>query len=326
MALSSLPLAMAVGCSSAGEPVDVAGPRTGATGTGLPQGDTAPDPRTSPSTDDSLQPPGFTNPHVPASPTTGSGAGQPGIAAGPGVRVPAGERADRPVQPGVTTPGRLPRLLEAMPDYPVPANYRPIPDASVPAPPIDWQSLHAPVPVEPVAPIAPPPRTLRLGDFTSPVPDDLPGPVLDTVNGLAAHAEAAIATGGQSIGLAPGRADKVAAGIVAGAALGVVGASIPAAVAGAAAGAAVGAAIGFGVGVAGTPAGTALGAAVAGLPTGGAAAVPGAVAGALAVAGTSTAVGAAIGAAVGGVGAGLGAAVLGGVAGAAAGGIIGAHV
>ncbi|MEU0546031.1 hypothetical protein ABZ319_39795, partial [Nocardia sp. NPDC005978] len=242
--MSSLPLAMAVGCSSAGEPVEVAAPRTGATGTGLPQGDTVPDRGAQPSAEDGLQPPGVTGPGVPASPTTGSGSAQPGIAAVPGVRVPAaGERADRPAQPGVTTPGRLPRLLEAMPDYPVPANYRPIPDASVPAPPIDWQSLHAPVPVEPVAPIAPPPRTLRLGDFTSPVPENLPDNVLDTVNGIAAHAEAAIATGGQSIGLAPGRADKVAAGIVAGAALGVVGAGIPAAVAGAAVGAAVGAGI-----------------------------------------------------------------------------------
>lgn len=321
--LGTLPLALAVACSSTTEPQSVVAPATDSTGTS----DATPSaPRTLGSQPPLAEVPGspeFASPRVPGIPSQA----QPGVAGAAGVAAPAADRPDRrsgPIQPGITTPNPVPSQ-PTQPSYSVPANFRAIPNAE-PAPAINWQNLHAPIPVTPVTPIAPPPRTLRLGDFTSTVPDEIPDDLLGTVNTNAANLEAAIATGGQSIGLEPGRADKVAAGVVGGAVVGGLAVGIPAAIAGAAVGGAVGAGIGFGVGIAGTPAGAALGAAIAGVPTGGAAAVPGAVAGALAVAGTSTLAGAAIGATVGGAAAGAAGLAVGGVSGGVIGGLIGANV
>src|SRR5690606_6646078 len=144
------------------------------------------------------------------------------------------------VDPGSRGSDRLAPEIDVEPELrslqPAPPQTRPIPDRSEPAPPIQPQQLHAPQSVEPVAPIAPPPRTLRIGDFTSPVPDEVPNDVLDGVNGTAARAEAAIATGGRSIGINPSRSDKIAAataaGAVGGAVAGAAIAGVPAAVVG----------------------------------------------------------------------------------------------
>ncbi|MEV6063749.1 hypothetical protein AB0L62_27440, partial [Nocardia asteroides] len=183
-----------------------------------------------------------------------------------GVAVAVPQPGINPEQPGVTTPaeegGRSdlakfdnPDTLERLtPDRP---ESRPVPEYTAPAPPIVIEELHLPEPVEPVAPIAPPPRTLRVGDFTSPVPDEVPGDVLDGVNGTAADVEAAIATQGRSIGINPSRSDKIAAATVGGALAGAALAGVPAAAVGAVGGGLIGAGIGAGVGFAVGAAGTA---------------------------------------------------------------------
>ncbi|MFE3260551.1 hypothetical protein [Nocardia sp. NPDC059229] len=191
-------------------------------------------------------------------------APRPG-AAQPGVALPAHDQ-ERPgprpslVQPGVTVPNRpLPQPQSpSQADYPIPANFRPIPNHEA-APAVDFQTLHAPTAVAPVLPIAPPPRTVRIGEFTAPAPEQLPDTILDTVNGAAADTEAGLATGLNSIGVNPSRSDKIAAGTLGGAAIGAgagaVGAGVPAALLGGAVGgtigAGVGAAVGFGLGSAG---------------------------------------------------------------------------
>lgn len=233
----ALPLALAVACSDASGPQQAASapiPGSAITQPAIPQ---------SPTTQAPVPP-------VPGSDTAPSAgdrriprysALQPGVStaiSGPAVSRPA------PVQPGIVTEPPRPPV-----DYLVPENRRPIP-APTQAPPIVVQELHLPTPVAPVVPIAPPPRTLRLGDYTQPVPDTVPDHLLDPVNTTAANIEAAISTGGRSIGIDPGRADKIAAGIVAGAALGAVGAGVPAAIVGGVAGAAAGTFIGT---VASTP-------------------------------------------------------------------------
>lgn len=185
---------------------------------------------------------------------------------------------------------------------------------------------------------APPPRTLRVGDFTSPVPDEVPGEVLDGVNNSAADVEAAIATQGRSIGINPSRSDKIAAATAAGALGGAALFGVPAAVAGGvvggAAGAAVGGAIGFGVGVAGSAAATAGVAALAAAATGPGAPVtfpvtwaaesPLIIAAGAGAAGAGALIGAGVGAAGGAALLGVPAAVAGGVLGGAAGATYGA--
>ncbi|MFI8971831.1 hypothetical protein ACIGO9_03015 [Nocardia asteroides] len=256
-----------------------------------------------------------------------------------GVAVAVPQPGINPEQPGVTTPaeegGRSdlakfdnPDTLERLtPDRP---ESRPVPEYTAPAPPIVIEELHLPEPVEPVAPIAPPPRTLRVGDFTSPVPDEVPGDVLDGVNGTAADVEAAIATQGRSIGINPSRSDKIAAATVGGALAGAALAGVPAAAVGAVGGgligAGIGAGVGFAVGAAGTAGATAILAGAAAVPTAGAGALPTIAGGFVAawpIAAAATGAGAAIGA---GVGAAVGAAALGipaAAAGAVAGGVLG---
>ncbi|GAD82084.1 hypothetical protein NCAST_06_00010 [Nocardia asteroides NBRC 15531] len=256
-----------------------------------------------------------------------------------GVAVAVPQPGINPEQPGVTTPadegGRSdlakfdnPDTLERLtPDRP---ESRPVPEYTAPAPPIVIEELHLPEPVEPVAPIAPPPRTLRVGDFTSPVPDEVPGEVLDGVNGTAADVEAAIATQGRSIGINPSRSDKIAAATVGGALAGAALAGVPAAAVGAVGGgligAGIGAGVGFAVGAAGTAGATAILAGAAAIPTAGAGALPTIAGGFVAawpIAAATTGAGAAIGA---GVGAAVGAAALGipaAAAGAVAGGVLG---
>lgn len=268
-------------------------------------------------------------------------APQPGVTtpAQPGVTTP--DSSDRPVgpkQPGTTIEPAAPTAPQA--DYAVPENYRPIPDRTEPAPPVDVQELHLPEPVQPVAPIAPPPRTLRIGEFVTPAPNEVPNEILNPVNDGAAQVEAGFSTALQSVGINPSRSDKIAAGTAGGAVLGAAALGIPGAAVGAVGGgligAGVGAVVGLGVGaavgtvVAGGLTAAALGAAAA---TGGAAAaipVITAAAAAPAVAGFAgggaligAGVGAAIGAGLGAVVVGVPAAVVGGVGGAAVGGFLG---
>ncbi|MGX1808622.1 hypothetical protein ACWIGI_23125 [Nocardia sp. NPDC055321] len=267
---------------------------------------------------------------------------QPGVNnPGPDTAAPA----QSPRQPGTTVdPAPAPQL-----NYAVPQDRRPIPVETEPAPPVQLETLHFPQPVEPVVPIAPPPRTLRVGDFMTEVPDEVPDDILNPVNDVAAGFEAAVATHGKSIGIDPSRSDKIAAATAAGAlGGGLVGAAtlgVPAAVAGGAVGALAGAGIGAVVGTAlavtapaavtlGTMVTGAVAGAVAGTAAGGVGAIPGAIAGAaIALAPAVTLItpavilGAPGGAAVGaGVGLAVGAAVAGvpaALAGAALGGVIG---
>ncbi|MCU1646594.1 MAG: hypothetical protein JWN03_6869 [Nocardia sp.] len=245
---------------------------------------------------------------------------QPGVT-DPGASSPGSEHALSPRQPGTTVTPPAPQA-----EYAVPENHRPIPVETDPAPAINWQELHAPEPITPVEPIAPPPRTVRIGEFVTPAPDELPDEILNPVNDAAAQTEAVISTGLQSVGINPSRSDKIAAATAGGAVLGAAIVGIPSAIGGAVGGgligAGVGAGIGAGIGVA-IVAGTAV---AAGVPTGGlgaAIAAPAAVpiigGGALIGAG----VGAAVGAGLGAVVIGVPAAVLGGVAGGAAGGFLG---
>ncbi|WP_433592107.1 hypothetical protein [Nocardia sp. CA-145437] len=342
LVVGAIPLALAVACSNAGEPAQVAdgtatqasAPLTGSTGT----------------------PGGNSSPHNTARPGTaapdpqGIDAAGPGIlpsprtaAAQPGVALPTGDQ-DHPirvttVQPGVTIPRPQPASPQPpsqLADYPVPANFRPVPNTRDAAPALDVQSLHAPTVVTPVLPIAPPPRTVRIGDFTTPAPDELPDTVVNGVNGVAADAEASLATGLNSIGVSPTRSDKIAAGTLAGAAAGATGGAValgvPAAVAGGVPGAAAGALIGLGAGaavgtvVAGGLTTGALGLAAA---TGGAGAVVAAVQSAAAApevagfAGGGALIGAAVGGAAGAAAVGIPAAVVGGIAGGVGGAAVG---
>ena len=202
-----------------------------------------------------------------------------------------------PVQPGVVTPSQ-PQPGVVAPNYIVPPDFRPIPEAEYaqPAPAVNLTTLHAPTAVEPVKPIAPPPRTLRLGNFTSPVPASVPDSVLNTVNVTAATGEAQLATGMNSVGINPSRSDKIAASTAAGAALGAAVAGVPAAVAGGVVGGVVGGLVGVAVGGAtipitagaslalgpavGTVVGVGAGAAAAGIPAAVVGGVIGGVAGA----------------------------------------------
>ncbi|WP_327142652.1 hypothetical protein [Nocardia sp. NBC_01327] len=344
MIVGTLPLALAVACSSATDPQSAA-PASSANGTGPSSTSQAPGGVQSPGAAQS--PGGAQSRGEGAAQAPGNGAPAPQFAnprsAQPGVAAPTAN-ADRlefrpgPIQPGVTT---VPRPAAPGPsggtsaNYAVPPNFRAIPQPEV-APAINWQELHAPTVVTPVAPIAPPPRTLRLGNFTTPAPDQLPDNILNPVNTTAATAEAAIATGFNSIGINPTRSDRIAAGTLAGVAAGATGgaliAGVPAAVLGAAPGAVAGAVIGLGVGAAvGTVVAGGLTAAsvVAGVATGGAAGALTAIQAAAAApevagfAGGGALIGAGVGGAAGAAIVGIPAAVVGGVAGGVAGGAVG---
>ncbi|MBF6460271.1 hypothetical protein IU433_14615, partial [Nocardia puris] len=167
----------------------------------------------------------------------------------PGVTTPSAPApAPTPEQPGVAAPNQD-NLTGPGPSDDAPVQHlrpqqRPAPSPSAPPPPpIAVEDLHLPEPVEPVAPIAPPPRTLRVGEFSTPVPDEVPDDLLGGVNGTAADVEAFIATQGRSVGINPSRSDKIAAataaGAVGGALAGAAIAGVPAAVVGGVAGGAL---------------------------------------------------------------------------------------
>ncbi|MFC6011287.1 hypothetical protein, partial [Nocardia lasii] len=164
--------------------------------------------------------------------------------AGVAIAVPQPGGNVGPVQPGVTAPlatdegGRSDLTKPGAPDSlahlaPERPQTRPVPEYATPAPPIVVEELHLPAPVAPVAPITPPERTLRVGDFTTPVPAEVPDDLLDGAANDAANDEAAIATQGRSVGIDPSRSDKIAAATVGGALVGAAAAGIPAAAVGA---------------------------------------------------------------------------------------------
>lgn len=171
-----------------------------------------------------------------------------------------------------------------------------------PAPP---RAYTLPRPVAPVRPIAPPPKTLRVGNIV--VEEDqlkrdapwLTDRQRNSINAWSAYGEAKIAQGLISVGVPEDEASRQAAATIIGVALGgtagAAAAGIPAAVVGGLGGAAIGAGIGFGVGS---------------FP------VPGPQTG------YTTAVGAGIGAAAGAALLGIPAAIAGGVVGGVAGGAI----
>ncbi|WP_194817922.1 hypothetical protein [Nocardia sp. XZ_19_385] len=239
---------------------------------------------------------------------------------------PLGEVADQPGVTSPTQPGTTPAPPPPPPVEPAPvpepayeqppevrnaAPSRPTPSPA-PAPPVELSELHWPEPVPPVAPIEPPPNKIRIGQFETETPPWLPPEVRDTINDVAAGAEAQVATALDSVGIPPGRSDRVSgattAGLLVGGAAGATVAGAPVAAAGALVGGAIGGTIG---GIAGAAIGTVIPVPVIGTVTSGVAgtalgAAAGAAAGAL-IAGAPLA---AIGAVVGGtVGAGFGAGV-----------------
>ncbi|NUS43944.1 MAG: hypothetical protein HOQ24_09685 [Mycobacteriaceae bacterium] len=127
----------------------------------------------------------------------------------PGVTVSPGKPGVRS-QPGITTapPGRTPLPDEVAPatDY---APSRPIPKPRVVAP-YRPERMHpqAPTPMPRVAPITPPPGTLRAGYVIVPVPAGLPG--VQEANTFYANKEAEWSTYARSIGVPPTRADRIA--------------------------------------------------------------------------------------------------------------------
>lgn len=307
--LGAIPLALAVGCSTGThEPAAQSGPTNSAASSPSAPAQQQSGPRQQP---DTATPPPASGGQD-AAPIPFPTTSQPGVVATPESSELPQHRG--PVQPGVTAPPVPAPPAAPAPDYVLPQDFRAIPDTDT-APAIDLGNLHAPAAVTPVAPIAPPPRTLRLGAYTTPVPDDVPNPVLDTVNTGAADTEAAIATGLNSVGINASRSDKIAgltiAGAAGGAALGAAAAGIPAAVVGAVPGAVIGATVG---GIAGGIIGGVVGTPLPGV---------GNVAGSTAGAAIGIGVGAAAGGAVGAAALGIPAAVVGGIAGGVIGGAAG---
>jgi len=154
--------------------------------------------------------------------------------------------------------------------------------------------------VDPPAPIAAPPDTVRIGSFEAARPAELPKDATDKVNAWSAFFESKIASGYDAAGVPPEESDRRAASTVAGAvsagAVGAVTAGVPAAVAGGVVGCGVGALVGAGV---------------ATIPTLGVGTLPAAGVGCL------------VGAGVGAAGAGAVGAAAGGAAAGAAGGLVG---
>ncbi|MTE14857.1 hypothetical protein [Nocardia aurantiaca] len=323
--VGAIPLALALACSNTNDqPAGAA--QAGPNRSAAPQPGGAQTPNTTDTPVGNPQP-GAAHQGDSDTGATASGGVLPGPrlnSAQPGVALPSGDQ-DRPgsrprsAQPGVTTPNHPLPQPQSQPraDYPIPADFRPVPDHEA-APAVNFQTLHAPTAVDPVLPIAPPPRTVRIGDFSTPAPDQLPDSVLDAVNGVAADTEAGLATGLDSIGVNPSRSDKIAAGTLGGAAIGAgIGAGlagVPMAALGGAGGMLIGAGIGAVTGVTiGAVGGVAIGS-LAPIDM-----VGGGIGGTLIGAGA----GAVAGAAALGVPAALAGGVAGGVAGAAIGGFLG---
>lgn len=137
------------------------------------------------------------------------------------------------------------------------------------------EALHAPVPVAPVPPIAPPPGALRFGDVQVDSPEWLPREQAIQINDGSAAAEANLATFLDSIGMERTRSDRVAGQTMGAAAIGAAaGAAFasPFALIGAGVGGAMGLAIGAPfapIGLAAAPLGAAYGFALMAAPLAG---------------------------------------------------------
>ncbi|WP_228803819.1 hypothetical protein [Nocardia higoensis] len=146
---------------------------------------------------------------------------------------------------------------------------RPVPEPEYLSP---VEELHAPVPVAPVPPIAPPPEMLRFGDVRVEPPEWLPREHAIQLNDAAAVQEAELATFLDSVGMERTRSDRVASQTIGAAALGAAaGAAVasPFALIGAGAGGAMGMVIGLPfapIGLAAVPVGAAYGAALMAAP------------------------------------------------------------
>ncbi|MBM4568988.1 insoluble domain protein [Rhodococcus hoagii] len=171
--------------------------------------------------------------------TTPGGGGNQG-----GVATPGGGN-----QGGVATPVYRPDPAPAAPaerEYwvaPSPqiqqAPSRPTPVYTEPvySPPLQQQQFHAPVYVEPVAPIEAPvneqgAKMWRVGNRIAEQPNWMTDEVLERTNNTAAGWEAEVSTFWRSVGVDDTRADRVAASMTTGAVAGAAIVGIPAAIAG----------------------------------------------------------------------------------------------
>lgn len=195
---------------------------------------------------------------------------------------------DHPVQwPAAESPNAMPYEGLNIPDNTKSSLQwsRPLPEKKYLAP---VGVLHAPVPVAPVPPIAPPPGKFRFGDVQIDAPDFIDSEQAIQINDNSALVEANLATFFDSIGMERSRSDRMAGQIVGTAAMGAVaGAASGAPIA--ATSALVGGAIGLVVGlpfvpvgiVAGPMLGASVGAAVITVPAAAVGAAAGAAVGAV---------------------------------------------
>ncbi|MFR9750091.1 hypothetical protein ACL02S_03525 [Nocardia sp. 004] len=197
-------------------------------------------------------------------------AGPP--ASAPQAAAPQTEQTDQAVQwPAAEAPNVRPYRGPQIPEDTLSSLLwaRPIPEPEYLAP---LEILHAPAPVDPVPPIAPPPGKLRFGDVQVDAPDWLYREQAIQLNDGAAQAEAELATFLDSVGMERTRSDRVASQTIGAAAIGAAaGAAVasPFALIGAAAGGALGLAIGLPfapIGLAAGPIGAAYGAALMAVP------------------------------------------------------------
>lgn len=157
---------------------------------------------------------------------------------------------DQPQQQYTPGPG-------ALPSPPQDAPYQPpviTPNYDTPYNPTPPPQLHAPRPVKPVRPIAPPPKKIRVGNFVTDIPKGMQQRDVNSINAWSAYGEAKIAQGLISIGVPEDQASRRAAatiiGVMGGGVAGAAALGIPAAVVGATIGLPIGAAVGAGVGAA----------------------------------------------------------------------------
>ncbi|MGW0178670.1 hypothetical protein [Nocardia sp. NPDC003345] len=195
--------------------------------------------------------------------STPAAEGVPGVA--------GAEAADTGEWPYAEAPNVRPYLGRHIPDDTLSSLQwaRPVPAGEYLSP---LEVLHAPGPVDPVPPIAPPPGALRFGDVQVQSPEWLPREHAVQINDGAALTEANFATFLDSVGMERTRSDRVAGQTLGAAALGAAAGAVASAPF-AAIGAGVGGAIGFAVGVpfapiglAAVPVGAAYGAALMSVP------------------------------------------------------------
>ncbi|MFE3192002.1 hypothetical protein ACFXHA_23530 [Nocardia sp. NPDC059240] len=150
--------------------------------------------------------PGVTNPNP--APKPDAPGPQPGTAA---------PQPAKPVQPTqYVSPEDDAKGVAPDTDY---AQYREVPQRDYTAP-LAPEKLHAPEPTPQVAEIVPPARVLRAGNVSVDAPDFLSADQIDQINAAPAAPEAQISQFARSLGVAPSRADAVAAGAVGGAVTG----------------------------------------------------------------------------------------------------------